>query len=251
MKRPLLHLLTALSLLSLSACTSFNLTEQLTERRVPVVLPTPDEATYYELDGKYYCALTIAMAEEHIPLLSSKKKQINSFYQSSPSYTPDMSTAQTYLFQLSEVESEALLEYIKEIRSGYRYRSRPLKSKDKPGEIPPMIMAQDFDFARARRFTHAAYAERIWKSTRKEEYFDNSPYEIKRKDIAAPYPIAAIPAQEQPPGIGSKLLYGPVWVLDTAGNIAIFTAEAAATAAASVVVLPVLGILYLCGERLP
>lgn len=240
-------------LLSLSACTSFNLTEQLSNRRVPVVVPEKKEAVYYELNGKYYSALTVAMAEEHIPLLSSRGKTPGTFYHGTPTYTPDMSTAQTYLFELTNVETEVLLESIKEVRSGYKYRSGPVKSKDKPGYIPPMVKAGDFDFAKARRFTHTIMNERDWAATRHKQFTDDSPYKIRRKEQNGvyPYPIAALPSQERPRSPGQTAALAPVWVLDTAGNLVINTVEATVMGAGVIIAAPFIGILYLCGESLP
>lgn len=253
MTHPLLHLLTALTLLSLSACTSFNLTEQLSNRRVPVVIPEKGKAVYYERNGKYYSALTVAMAEEHIPLLSSRNKTPNTFYHGTPTYTPDMSTAQTYLFELTDVETEVLLESIREVRSGYKYRSRPVRSKDKPGYIPPMVKAEDFDFANARRFTHTIMNERDWIATRHKQFTDESPYEFRRKEQNGvyPYPIAALPSQELPRSLGQKAALPPVWVLDTAGNLVLNTVEATVIGAGTILASPFIGLLYLCGESLP
>ena len=253
MKRAAQHFLAMLCLLGLSACTSFNLTEQLSTRLVPVVVPDEDVATFYERDGKYYHALTIAMAVEHIPLLTAKKKPSNAFYHSPVTYTPDMKTAQTYLFQLTDAEAELVLKTLRESKSSNKQRAARIKSKDKPGYRPPVVKAADFDFAEARSFTHPNVSLGGWKSTRLKQFEEECPYSIglRKYGNVYPHPIAALPAQHIPPSLAAKLAYGPVWVLDAAGNLTINTLEAAVHGSLAAVGLPLLGILYLFNEHQP
>ena len=253
MKRPLLHLLTALSLLSLSACTSFNLTEQLTNanKRVPVVLPDKKVATYYKLDGKYYRALTVAMAEEHIPLLTSISNTRRGPYHSFPTYTPDASTAQLCLFQLTHSEAEAVQDSLKEIRGGFLYVPSPPKSKDEPGVIPPMVKAKDFDFTRARRYTIPLQHIAPRTQPTATGYRQYPYYHVWSHESGQPYAITALPTQDSELSTGRKIALAPVWVLDTAGNIVIAATETAVAIPVGIIGLPILGILHLCGERLP
>lgn len=254
-------LLSLLLLFGLSACTRFNLTEQFPAggRQVPVVLPDTQEAVFYEKEGKFYRALSVAMATENVPLLTSRLRHSMAPYASTTTYNPAPDSARLYLFQLTEDEADILQQTIRaQQRNNGILISEPISAAEPPKEIPPVLPAYEFDFTRARKLSLKLSGQSLTNEL--------LPYELRRPiatrsgdceypswelPATEPYPTAALPAKPGSRSLGKRLALAPVWMADTAGNLVLGCAESTVTLPLSLIALPILGIMYICDAELP
>lgn len=245
MKREAIYAWALLGVGALSSCSNLHLVEQIApeDRRVPVAIP-PEHAEYlYELDGAYYIPITVAMAKEELPLITSGMPYAAAAYTGRPTYTPDADTQRVYLFRLEHKELP--------------YEMRPKADKQATTQAPAFIPETEFPFARAKKHPLISKKSRCVKITLQQKQLKPASTrweEVHRGptfDSSAPYPIGVLPVQPGTRSWGNRLAYVPLVVLDAAGNVVLKGTEIAiATAFGSVVAVPV-GILYLCGERLP
>lgn len=230
------HLLMALCTACLSSCTRLNLVEQLSppDKRVPIIAESRNpHFTVYELDGNYYLLRTVFMGTEDVPLLTSRFAGWPSMYGKYIVYTPDTSTARDYLFPLTDDEAARAMQFIRKLPE------RPVIKQSDPPHPAQVIAAQDFDFARARRwqepYTHYHIRPESAAVTQKHSY----------------YSTPEIPGEPGTRSLGNKLALAPVWLADAAGNLLLSTAETAVLIPAFVTAPIGVGLLYLCGGRLP
>lgn len=231
--------------LLLCSCSNLHLVEQIApeDRRVPVAIP-PEYAEYvYELDGTYYIPITVAMAKEELPLITSGMPYAAVVYAGRATYTPDADTQRVYLFRLEHAELP--------------YDLRRKADKQVATQAPAFIPETEFPFARAKKHPLKPKHSRVMKNSFDREQLKPASTlweEVHRGptfDSSAPYPIGVLPVQPGTRSWGNRLAYVPLFVLDVAGNAVLKGAEVAVgTACGAVFAVPV-GILYLCGERLP
>lgn len=230
---------TLFSIVMLGSCTNFNLVEQIDppDMRIPVAIPPADERYVYEWQGAYYIPITVAMAKEDMPLLTSGLHHAGAIYCDYPRYTPDAATARVYMFRLRAHEISGYIE------------EAPNESASSDN-TPNVIAAKDFPYAHAKRhrLTHGSYHHNIlkpastgWVKAHRGWIFD--------KD--APYPVDILPMEPGTRSWADWLAYGPLAVLDAAGNIVIKGTEVSIAMTTGAVIMIPVGILYLCGERLP
>lgn len=230
------HLLMALCTACLSSCTRLNLVDQLSppDKRVPIIAESRNpHFTVYELDGNYYLLRTVFMGTEDVPLLTSRFAGWPSMYGKYIVYTPDTSTARDYLFPLTDDEAARALQFIQ------RLPERPVIKQPAAADKLAVIAAQDFDFDRAHCW-HEPYTH----------------YHIRPESVAVTqkhsyYSTPEIPGEPGTRSLGNKLALAPVWLADTAGNLLLSTAETAVLIPAFVTAPIGVGLLYLCGGRLP
>lgn len=221
--------------LMLSNCTNFNLVEQLSpeDRRVPVAIPPLDAQYVYEWQGAYYLPITVAMAKEDMPLLTSGLSDARAVYCSSPRYTIDADTAGVYLFRLTPNELSGKLR-------------TPASS---PADSAAFVPQEDFPYNRAKRHR----LKKIYPGdniVRPISTGWNKAYRVWIPNDS-PYPIGILPVHPGTRSRGNKLAYALLLVPDAAGNIVIKGAEITIGSAVGAIVALPLGILQLCGVRLP
>lgn len=206
-------------LLLLGACTSLNLVEQIEpqDKRVPVVVKQQhaEEGILYEWNGRYYMPLTVAMAKEDIPLLTSRMRNARMFYHSAATYTPVRGTERELLVWLLDHEVESLLE----LSAGSICQQPPsIGSTALLSSMPAGALANK------KVKQHKVKAERlrsfrpVLSGWRAFGWCD---------DAAAVYPTVCRPIQEGTRSFGNKLVYVPLWVVDAAGNILVNSVECA------------------------
>lgn len=253
--------LALLLLIGLSSCTRFNLAEQFPPegRQVPVILPDTHQATFYEKDGKFYRALSVAMATENVPLLSSRLRRQMAPYAGTTTYTPIPHTDSLYLFQLTDDEADLLQQTIRaRKRQAVLLNGEPIDEEEPRKEVPPMFRAADFDLSGSRRHTlplgnHFSAIPRLPREIQfpTATRTDDCEYPAWNLPDNEPRPTAALPVQAGTRSMSKTLLMVPVWTADAAGNLLLGCAEGAIAAPLSVISLPILGIMYLCGAELP
>lgn len=238
--KPYLSIAAALfSIMMQGSCTNFNLVEQIApeDMRIPVAIPPTDEKCVYEWNGAYYIPITVAMAKENMPLLTSGLHHAGAIYCDYPRYTPDAATARVYLFRL---RADEISGYIEEAPD-------TLSSSD---HAPAVIAAKDFPYSRAKRhrLTHGSDHYNILKPASTGWAKAHRGWIT---DADAPYPVDILPVEPGTRSWADWLVYAPLSVLDAAGNIVIKGAETGLAMTTGAVLLLPAGILYLCGERLP
>lgn len=236
MKTPHYLLLTLICLL-LKSCSSFNLIEQIDpeNKRVPVAIPTAGNEEVYEYKGAFYLPVTVALAKEDMPLITSGCSYSSMFYHRYPNYALDEESKEVYLFRLTD---EELFVHVKKNASSGNQNAT---------NAPSFYSEKEFPFAQAKRHRQKDIAGHIAKP-------NNTGWEAVhrgRNPVNSPYPISVLPVEPGTRSWGNRLAYALLWIPDTAGNLLLKGTESVLMTAGTAVVAVPLGILYLCGERLP
>lgn len=238
MKTPYILLLSVVSLL-LGSCSNLNLVEQLApeDRRVPIAIPPKETPFVYEYRGAFYIPITIAMAKEDMPLISSGLSNAGMAYCSYPRYIPDKDTAKVYLFRLTRNEI------------GGKIASLPRTTQPSPSTAPDYIAHEAFPYKQAKRhrLTNMNDYDNIMRPVSTGW---NKAYRVWIPD-SEPYPVGILPIVPGTRSLTNRLAYGPLWIMDAAGNIVLKGAEITMGATCGAVMFIPAGILYLCGQRIP
>lgn len=225
MKHLLLFLLAAVAL---SSCTSFNLIEQVNppDRRVPVVLPIPDNEmvkgkyVLYELNGSYYTKLTVAMAQEDVPLLTERIPDKGmSCYVSEVRYTPIPGTEQVFFFKLNKWELQEA-------------RITPAKHPKKT--MPEMIPEKEFNLKTARKILDPSLTPDYITKPVSTGYIRTS---IRSRNPT--YAITCLPIDKGTRGAGYYTKATLLALPDLAGNLLIGATEATIGTVLTIILSPV------------
>ena len=207
-----------------SGCTKLNLVEQLNpeDRRVPIVDANPKRFTLFELNGSYYVPLTVYMGKEDVPILGWRSANVGGPFSERVSYTPDPTTAQVWLFPLSDKEATECLEELHPNKTDIAVK------QEHDIDTAPIIASSSFDFKRAR-------------VCGKVRMF--CPQSVQANQNGLYYSTPRLPVEKGTRSFGYYVAYGPVWCVDAVGNVAIGAAEAAVAAPFAVILVGMLAIL--------
>ena len=229
MTMPLIHRILATTALCLAAvvvsgCTKLNLVEQLNpeDRRVPIVDANPNHFTLFELKGSYYVPLTVYMGKEDVPILGRLNANVDGPFTKRVCYTPDPTTAQVWLFPLSDKEATKCLEELHPNKTDIAVK------QEHDIDTAPIIASSSFDFKRAR-------------VCGKVRMF--CPQSVQANQNGLYYSTPRLPVEEGTRSFGYYVAYGPVWCVEAVGNVAIGAAEAAVAIPFSVILVGILSIL--------
>ncbi len=206
---------TALCLASVG-CTRLNLVEQLepADRRVPIInlneagryQDSRRQFTLYELNGCYYVPLTVYMGKEDVPLFGLRFADMETPLGRFVRYEPEPATAKLWLFLLTDEEATNCLKELNPRHEEIVVR------KSRNAAAATVIAPASPDFRKARALG---------------KVLSFCPESLQPNQDSGYCSTPAIPAAEGSRTLGYYAAYGPVWCVDTVGNIVLFAAESA------------------------